>query len=314
MLQSNCATAEENLALLQQQMDECVNHNARLSKEISQLTGERDSLRDSVLYLETNLREKGEEYSRKVDEEAGEKETLKKEVEDFKERIQKLESDREERNLLLVESLESLSLTRDCLSRVLEGLQEENDDTGVNDCEGICVKSRLEEEARALLEEVRMVSRLATEVETRMDKYKESKKKEKRELDNSLISLTEENRDISKLLRIALLEKEAMEKKLKGSDHKRVPLLQFGLQKVGFGFMMGAGTNDPTTESTGASTGANTGTKSDSSECEEEVVSLVSYCYHGKITFLFLTLYRVSISPYMFLIYFKIVAFANAVK
>ncbi|KAG4984173.1 hypothetical protein JHK87_028922 [Glycine soja] len=67
---------------------------------------------------------------------------------------------------------------------------------------------------------------------------------------------------------IALLEKEALEKRIKGHDHKRMPLLQFGLQKVGFGFMMGGGNNEQSTENSFA--------KSDSSECEEEVVSLAS--------------------------------------
>ncbi|XP_054819955.1 uncharacterized protein At3g49055 isoform X2 [Prosopis cineraria] len=276
-LQLKHAEAEENLAMLQHQMDECADHNARLSREVAQTTRERDSFRDQVRCLETNLREKEEEYSQKIDVEMGEKEGLKKEMEDFRERVQKLELEREGINSSMIESLESLSSTRDCLSRVLEGLEEENDETSVKESEGIDVKSGLGEESRALLEEVRMVSRLATEVEIRIDKYKESKKKEKRELENSLVSLTEENRDVNKLLRIAILEKESLEKKLKG----RVPLLPFGLQKVGFGFMMGANTNEPATESTGAntvtkSTGVNTGTKSDSSECEEEIVSLAS--------------------------------------
>ncbi|CAL5341594.1 unnamed protein product [Camellia sinensis] len=65
--------------------------------------------------------------------------------------------------------------------------------------------------------------------------------KEKRELENSVASLTEENRDINSLLRIALVEKEAVEKslnKLKGNNNeqKRVAILQIaerGLQKVG---------------------------------------------------------------------------------
>lgn len=72
---------------------------------------------------------------------------------------------------------------------------------------------------------------------------------------------------------------------MKGNnEQKRVALLQFaerGLQRVGFGFMMGSGSNEQSMESSGA--GSNTtnasaaaSTKSDSSECEEEVVSLAS--------------------------------------
>lgn len=260
-LQSKHAEAEENLALLRQKMDDCVDQNTRLRREMAKIMSERDSLKDQIGSLEMSLREKEEDLLKKLDLEEG----FKKEVEDFKERVQKLESEREGMNLMMEESLESLNSTKDCLCRVLKGIEEENDENSDEEKEGIDLKSR------EFLEDVRMVSRLAIKVETRIERYKDSKKKEKKELENSLISLTEENRDINKLLRIAILQKESMEKKLKG----RVPLLPFGLQKVGFGFMMGANTNEPTSESTGVNIGA----KSDSSECEEETISLVSYIY-----------------------------------
>lgn len=195
---------------------------------------------DKVPYFETVL--KGEQDG-----------LVREEVEGFK-----------ERNGLMLKAFESLTSTKDCLSRVIEGLEGEKDETFVR--EG-------EESGELLLEEARLIYRLATEVETRVDKYKELRRKEKRELENSLISLTEQNRDINNLLRVALLEKEALEKRIKGHDHKRMPLLQFaefGLQKVGFGFMIGGGNNEQPTDSSEAAS------KSDSSECEEEVVTLVS--------------------------------------
>ncbi|XP_057427590.1 uncharacterized protein At3g49055 isoform X2 [Lotus japonicus] len=184
-----------------------------------------------------------------------------KEVEDLKQRV--------ERNESVSKALESLISMKDCLSRVIEGLEGEKDENYVT-LEGDGERVSVESEESVLLEEARLTSRLAVEVETRVSKYKEMRMKEKRELESSLISLTEENRDINNLLRVSLLEKEALEKRIKGHDHKRMPLLQFaefGLQKVGFGFMMGGGNNEQLTEGSEAS-------KSDSSECEEEVVSL----------------------------------------
>ncbi|XP_057427591.1 uncharacterized protein At3g49055 isoform X3 [Lotus japonicus] len=186
-----------------------------------------------------------------------------KEVEDLKQRV--------ERNESVSKALESLISMKDCLSRVIEGLEGEKDENYVT-LEGDGERVSVESEESVLLEEARLTSRLAVEVETRVSKYKEMRMKEKRELESSLISLTEENRDINNLLRVSLLEKEALEKRIKGHDHKRMPLLQFaefGLQKVGFGFMMGGGNNEQLTEGSEAS-------KSDSSECEEEVVSLAS--------------------------------------
>ncbi|KAE8736432.1 U-box domain-containing protein kinase family protein, putative isoform 1 [Hibiscus syriacus] len=119
------------------------------------------------------------------------------------------------------------------------------------------------------------------EANSKANEFKEARKKEKRELESSLVSLTEENRDINSLLRIALVEKEAVEKnlnKLKGNnEQKRVALLHIaerGLQRVGFGFMMGS--NEQAIESSGASSTSTNGSKSDNSECEEEVVSLLN--------------------------------------
>ncbi|KAL5139701.1 Uncharacterized protein HKD37_10G029534 [Glycine soja] len=201
---------------------------------------------DTVPYIEVVLREnqQDDEY--------------------FKERVERLESEREERNGVMFKASESLTSTKESLSSVIEGLEGEKDATFVENGNG----EWSDVESRMLLEDARLISRLAIEVETRVDRYKEMRRKEKRELESSLISLTEENRDVNNLLRIALLEKEALEKRIKGHDHKRMPLLQFGLQKVGFGFMMGGGNNEQSTENSFA--------KSDSSECEEEVVSLAS--------------------------------------
>ncbi|KAL2558639.1 Uncharacterized protein Fot_03378 [Forsythia ovata] len=103
-------------------------------------------------------------------------------------------------------------------------------------------------------------------------------KKEKRELENCVVSLTEENRDINSLLRNAMVEKEALEKNLNrlkaNNEQKRVAILHIaerGLQKVRFGFMIGNGANEQLS-----------GTPediSDGCESEEEVVNLVILCF-----------------------------------
>lgn len=48
--------------------------------------------------------------------------------------------------------------------------------------------------------EIKEVSGLVDEVELKLSEYKEVKKKEDRELENRVESLTEENRDINSLL------------------------------------------------------------------------------------------------------------------
>ncbi|XP_020527260.1 uncharacterized protein At3g49055 isoform X1 [Amborella trichopoda] len=124
---------------------------------------------------------------------------------------------------------------------------------------------------------VRSIWRTVTAVEDGLKGYEEIRVRERKELENSVVSLTEENRDINRLLRVALMEKEAVERdynRLKGGgDQRRGAILQIaerGLQKVGFGFMMGFSTTE--SEACG-----NSGkVKSDESEGEEEVVSVAS--------------------------------------
>jgi hypothetical protein len=214
---------------------------------------------DKVPYFETVLREKQDVM-------------VGKQVEDIKERVEK-----EHKNVLMLKVFESFTSIKDSLSRVKEGLELQEEKNETFDKEMVYMEQELGDESRMFLEEARLISRLAFEVETKVEKYKELVKKEKRELENSLISLTEENRDINNLLRVALLEKEALEKRIKGHDHKRKPLLQFaefGLQKVGFGFMMGGGNSNEQSTDT-----ASEGNKSDSSDYEVEVVSLVRSYY-----------------------------------
>ncbi|XP_062102965.1 uncharacterized protein At3g49055-like [Humulus lupulus] len=185
-----------------------------------------------------------------------------------------MEMKREQSNEILSKCLESLSSANVSLERIIKNVAVEKTD---DDDDGKFIKGieksdsmRLELE---LTEELLVVTRLTSEAEEKVNEYKELRKKEKRELENSVVSLTEENRDTNSLLREALLEKEAVEKRLKvNSEQKRVALLQIakrGLQRVGFGFMMGSGNTEQSLESF-------SGTKSDSSECEEEVVSLAS--------------------------------------
>ncbi|XP_062099661.1 uncharacterized protein At3g49055-like [Humulus lupulus] len=200
---------------------------------------------------------------------------LEKEVEIFRERIEDMEMKREQSNEILSKCLESLSSENVSLERIIKNVAVEKTDD--DDDDGKFIKGieksdsmRLELE---LTEELLVVTRLASEAKEKVNEYKELRKKEKRELENSVVSLTEENRDTNSLLRAALLEKEIVEKRLKvNSEQKRVALLQIaerGLQRVGFGFMMGSGNTEQSLESF-------SGTKSDSSECEEEVVSLAS--------------------------------------
>ncbi|XP_078182834.1 ATP-binding protein [Carex rostrata] len=145
------------------------------------------------------------------------------------------------------------------------------------------VESSFDDLSDKLVSETGSVCKIVSFLELRFREHEEMRIKDKRELENSILSLTEENRDISGLLKIAIMEKEAMEKRSKGinGDNRRAAILQIaekGLQKVGFGFVMGVLSGDSAQADPVAS--SNSSTKSDASDGEEEVASLVVTVEH----------------------------------
>ncbi|KAL2920701.1 hypothetical protein RDABS01_012192 [Bienertia sinuspersici] len=175
----------------------------------------------------------------------GEKEDLLKEIESYKWRNLKE----------LKESLEVVGIIEDSLRGVNECLDENNLEPWVDKkCNDFKQVLNLEEklEEGLLFKKLVLVSRMTKMNRDKINVHLEKMEREKRELERSIMSLTEENRDANALLRIALIEKEAVEKsvsKLKGNntEQRRVPLLHYaerGLQRVGFGFIIGGTSNE----------------------------------------------------------------------
>ncbi|KAM7273327.1 hypothetical protein ACFE04_027991 [Oxalis oulophora] len=251
-LLSNASAMEEKLLLIERQRDEAILQNVTFTQSIQQLSLQIETLRDKVNELQAS-----EEDSRNT--------------------IERLESEARNKDGILVNKLD---LIKDCMVKLVEGLEDDEEQKVIEERK----ESQLDEVKKAIWEEKLVeIETLARDAEVKFSNYKGLKKKEKKELENSVMSLTEENRDINNLLRVALVEKEVVERKLKGgnAEQKRVALLQIaerGLHRVGFGFMMGGGNAEHMLENSAATTSAasSSGNKSDGSECEEEVVSLAS--------------------------------------
>ncbi|KAF8040578.1 hypothetical protein BT93_B2722 [Corymbia citriodora subsp. variegata] len=279
LLRSESTAMEEDLLLVQRQRDEAISRVASLSETVDGLSSERDSLRGRIKELEDLAAEREEESLAKFEDELREREGLRIEIEVYREKFHGLEADREKQKEFLLRIADSVKVVKEGLARIKENLDDEKVDEREKD-ESLDTGEELDQESRSVWEEISEVTRIVDMAESKVNDYKETKKKERKQLENSVVSLTEENRDISSLLRIALVEKEAVERSLNklrgGNEQKRVALLQFaerGLQRVGFGFMMGSGNPEQPMEISGASS---TGSKSDGSDCEEEVVSLAS--------------------------------------
>lgn len=155
---------------------------------------------------------------------------------------------------------------------------EDQNDFSDNPHEDLEINGHLQ----APLAGARAVSELAESAETMFRHYGQNNRKEKKELENSVISLTEENRDISKLLRSALAEKEAAEKAISkskgGSEQRKAAIFQIaerGLQKVGLGFRVGPFFHgDPESVAFNGGGTPESGGGTPENEGEEEVVSL----------------------------------------
>ncbi|KAF3775809.1 Uncharacterized protein EJ110_NYTH49595 [Nymphaea thermarum] len=194
-------------------------------------------------------------------------------------RILELEKDRDGRKYVLAELSISIRRACDVVHGILKKLPVESPGVIQESGDGNNGDLNLDTETRDLVGSIKYLNGVVTAAETAFMGYEEKNRKEKKELENSVVSLTEEARDIGVLLKVALAEKEAAERSLNklkggGGEQKRVAILQIaerGLQRVGFGFMMGSGASEP--DSNGV---VSSGTKVEGNESEEEVVSLAS--------------------------------------
>ncbi|PHT87271.1 hypothetical protein T459_09377 [Capsicum annuum] len=243
-LQSELTQKDELLHQTQLQKDDALKKYVDLSKE-------RDTLRVAIQRLEDDFYE--------------ETERIRTELEVSRKKAEELVAEKREQSEVCSRNLEIMQSAKHGLMRLVENLDLTPNRSG---------DSELKSEKTKLLNEKSTVFSLVVElvnlVEEKWGEYEETRKKEKRELEKSVMSLTEENRDASSLLKIALVEKEAAEKSLNrlrgNTEQKKAAILQIaerGLQRVGFGFgfMMGSATTE---------------TSSDNDECEKEAVTLAS--------------------------------------
>ncbi|XP_042504062.1 uncharacterized protein At3g49055-like [Macadamia integrifolia] len=277
-LQSRSVAMEDRLILLQKQKDEALHRNFDLVEAVEGITSERDALRDELHGLEVAAKEREDELTRQRDVELEEKLDLRSQVEVSREKISGMLEEKSKKIRTFSCSFDLLRSVNESLVRIFDRISEDKSNGIIEEDEHTKEESDLDEESRGFLSEMEGVHKLTTTLESRLTEYEEIRRKEKRELENSVVSLTEENRDINSLLRIALVEKEEVESalsKLKGTgEPKRAALLQFaekGLQRVGFGFMRGASAGDSTSNSN-----SNSCSKSESSDCDQEDISLAS--------------------------------------
>lgn len=249
-LQTNCAQKEEILARVYQENEEALKQKGDLLEAI------KDASR-----LQASLREQEVEFFR-------EREEIKRELEDRAQEVEGLLKEKSEKSRELWESLDLVKVIKQGLALVIGSMGEEGEEDHV---------VQFEIDDGDLGVELNRVLELVKKVGLKLDEFKEKGKDEKRELEYSLVSLTEENRDVNDLLRIAPVEKEAVEKspsKLIGNnEQKRGAIFQIAersLQKVGFGFGF-----TTTTELSPETTDADAATTSDGSEYTEDAVSLV---------------------------------------
>lgn len=256
---------EEIFLRIEKQQDEILKQNSDLILAIKEISSERDYYRDEIYKVKDGLHEREDELWM-------EKEKIRRDVDDCHDKIEELLKEKSEIIRGFSDNLEVIKSMKEGLVRATESLEE--DEVGSLDKvnQEKSDEQELDGELWNFLRELKRVSCSVNKLELKLKAYKEKRKKERKELENSVTSLTEENRDANSLLRIALVEKQTVERslnKLKGNnEHGRSTIFQIaerGLQRVGFGFMVG--------------NSSSFSVNSDSSECEEEIVSLVNVSF-----------------------------------
>ncbi|KAI3850554.1 hypothetical protein MKX03_003990 [Papaver bracteatum] len=251
-----------DLATLQQEKEELVKQNVTLAKNVEEISSERDDALKEVVRIEMSAREQEEEL-------AGQREK----IDVFEEIIGELVEEKRQRMEVFSRGWDSIRSIKEFLDGIIERMDEEKTGKIILD-EEVIDDLKLDDATKGYLSETMYVDKLVKVAESRFTEYESKKRKEKKELENSLVSLTQENRDVHSLLRIALVEKESVEKmlsKLRGNEEqKKGTLLQFA-QRVRFGFMRSNSTSEDRVENSDSKMSE----KSDS-ECEEETVSLAS--------------------------------------
>lgn len=254
------------------QKDDVLKQYVDLAETIKEVSSERDALCLAIQRLEDDFHLREIDFRRET-------ERINTELEVSRKRVEELLGEKREQSEICSHNLEIVQSAKHGLLRLVKNFNSRVYITENSD-QLKCEKTKpLNEEKAVFSVELKKVLELVNLVEEKWGEYEEMRRKERRELENSVASLAEENGDINSLLRIALVEKEAAEKSLNrlrgNTEQKRAAILQIaerGLQKVGFGFMMGSATSEASSDNLDSDTSV----KSDNDECQIEAVSLAS--------------------------------------
>ncbi|XP_060203660.1 uncharacterized protein At3g49055 [Lycium barbarum] len=262
-LQLKLTEKDDLLHHIQLQKDDVLKRYVDLSKE-------RDTLRLAIQRLEDDFRRREMHFYE-------EKERIRTELEVSRKKAEELLDEKREQSAVCSRNLEIVQSAKHSLLRLVDNLN-----LCVDGAENSELKREEKREKTTVFSvELKLVLELVNLVEEKWRECEEMRKKEKRELENSVVSLEEENRDINSLLKIALVEKEAAEKSLNrlrcNTEQKKGAILQIaerGLQKVGFGFgfMIGSAKSETSSDNLDSDTSV----KSDNDECQTEAVALAS--------------------------------------
>ncbi|CAN4087733.1 unnamed protein product [Withania somnifera] len=257
-LQLELTQKDQLLHQTQLQKDDALKQNIDLSEAMKEVSRERDTLYLAIQRLKDDFHE--------------ETERIRSELEVSRKKAEEILHEKREQSEVCSHNLEIMESAKSGLLRLVENL-----DLRVGDSELKWQKlTKLLNEKSAAFS---VVVELVNLVEEKWGEYEEIRKKEKRQLENNVMSLGEENRDISSLLKIALVEKEAAEKSLNrlrgNTEQKKTAILQIaerGLQKVGFGFIMGSAASEIFSDNLDSDANL----KSDNDGCQTEAVTLAS--------------------------------------
>lgn len=190
-----------------------------LREELGSKCIESDNLQKLVLAKDGRISEMESEMSEKLDQEEKEYHTLKRIANETEERLKNVELKIEKQKPIVSDQLNHIFKAQECLQNIIKKIDgSAYDQSEFSEPLFVSQDLDIDKDLVASLAGAMFVSELATVAEKKIIIDQEKRNKEKEELEDNIVCLVAEKRDISALLRSAVGEKEGAEK-----DFKELP-------------------------------------------------------------------------------------------
>ncbi|GLJ48984.1 hypothetical protein SUGI_1033470 [Cryptomeria japonica] len=225
-----------------------------LKEELGSKCMESENLQKLVLNKDGRISELESDISEKLDQERKEYKTLKRFTDETEDKLKNLELKIEKQKPIISDQLVCISKAQECLKNMVQMIDASASDQ-FEFSEPLFVSQDLDIDKDLVASSAGaiFISELTTMVEKKLMAHLEKQSKEMKDLEDNIVNLEAEKRDISTLLRSALRERQIAETEgdgeyQTGSEQRKGTILQVAERDLGLDFSGGAHVGNNGTE------------------------------------------------------------------